>query len=99
MGHGSFGASGGTRTHTVSPPTDFESVTSTIPSHWRKNAVIIQDIFAKFKPRFLFPAKFYQNLIEGPADSPGAVQIRISSALKMKIILISALFHKIPLET
>ena len=24
-----FGAGGGTRTHTVSPPTDFESVTST----------------------------------------------------------------------
>ena len=28
-----IGAGGGTRTHTVSPPTDFESVTSTIPSH------------------------------------------------------------------
>ena len=27
------GAGGGTRTHTVSLPTDFESVTSTIPSH------------------------------------------------------------------
>lgn len=30
------GAGGGTRTHTVSPPTDFESVTSTIPSHRRE---------------------------------------------------------------
>ncbi len=29
----SYGAGGGTRTHTMSPPTDFESVTSTIPSH------------------------------------------------------------------
>ena len=28
-----YGAGGGTRTHTMSPPTDFESVTSTIPSH------------------------------------------------------------------
>ena len=28
-----FGAGGGTRTHTVSLPTDFESVTSAIPSH------------------------------------------------------------------
>ena len=28
-----YGAGGGTRTHTVLPPTDFESVTSTIPSH------------------------------------------------------------------
>ena len=28
MGTPSFGAGGGTRTHTVSPPTDFESVTS-----------------------------------------------------------------------
>ena len=27
------GAGGGTRTHTVSPPADFESATSTIPSH------------------------------------------------------------------
>ena len=31
----SFGAGGGTRTHTVSLPTDFESVTSAIPSHRR----------------------------------------------------------------
>ena len=31
-----IGAGGGTRTHTVSPPTDFESVTSTIPSHRRE---------------------------------------------------------------
>ncbi len=28
-----LGAGGGTRTHTVSPPADFESATSTIPSH------------------------------------------------------------------
>ena len=28
-----FGAGGGTRTHTESPPADFESATSTIPSH------------------------------------------------------------------
>lgn len=27
------GAGGGTRTHTESPPADFESATSTIPSH------------------------------------------------------------------
>ena len=31
-GRSSFGAGGGTRTHTLSPGTDFESVTSTIPS-------------------------------------------------------------------
>ena len=30
-----LGAGGGTRTLTVLPPTDFESVTSTIPSHRR----------------------------------------------------------------
>ena len=30
-----LGAGGGTRTHTVSLPTDFESVTSAIPSHRR----------------------------------------------------------------
>ena len=29
VGHASFGAGGGTRTHTMSPSTDFESVTST----------------------------------------------------------------------
>ena len=29
------GAGGGTRTHTESPPADFESATSTIPSHRR----------------------------------------------------------------
>ena len=29
----SGGAGGGTRTHTESPPADFESATSTIPSH------------------------------------------------------------------
>ena len=34
-GSGGFGAGGGTRTHTLSPGTDFESVTSTIPSHRR----------------------------------------------------------------
>ena len=28
-----YGAGGGTRTHTESPPADFESATSTIPSH------------------------------------------------------------------
>ncbi|GEM_PF-5579431 len=28
-----FGTGGGARTHTVSPPADFESATSTIPSH------------------------------------------------------------------
>ena len=31
--HGIFGAGGGTRTHTMSPSADFESATSTIPSH------------------------------------------------------------------
>ncbi len=30
-----IGAGGGTRTHTMSPSADFESATSTIPSHRR----------------------------------------------------------------
>ena len=37
-----YGAGGGTRTHTVLPPTDFESVTSTIPSHRREIEYIIR---------------------------------------------------------
>ena len=32
-----FGAGGGTRTHTVSLPKDFESSSSTIPTHRRMN--------------------------------------------------------------
>ena len=37
-----YGAGGGTRTHTMLPPTDFESVTSTIPSHRREIEYIIR---------------------------------------------------------
>ena len=44
-----FGAGGGTRTHTVSPPTDFESVTSTIPSH-RRARNSIHHLENNFKP-------------------------------------------------
>ena len=47
-----FGAGGGTRTHTVSLPTDFESVTSAIPSHRRLfscNIYIIAERKAKCK--------------------------------------------------
>ncbi len=47
-----YGAGGGTRTHTVSPPTDFESVTSTIPSHRREFLSIIQEAKQKFKRNF-----------------------------------------------
>ena len=52
------GAGGGTRTHTVSLPTDFESVTSTIPSHRRIlrdkytiSTAAMQVIFKKLKYR------------------------------------------------
>ena len=37
----SGGAGGGTRTHTESPPADFESATSTIPSHRRTETVVL----------------------------------------------------------
>ena len=37
-------AGGGTRTHTVLPPTDFESVTSTIPSHRQVNLSIYHSV-------------------------------------------------------
>ena len=43
------GAGGGTRTHTVSLPTDFESVTSAIPSHRRLNGIIIPKAAAECK--------------------------------------------------
>ena len=63
---GSFntGAGGGTRTHTVSPPTDFESVTSTIPSHRHLTLPIISDTGRKFKSNLLFCRK-------NPMDLPG----------------------------
>ena len=41
------GAGGGTRTHTVSPPADFESATSTIPSH-RRIMIFDQDLHLLF---------------------------------------------------
>ena len=49
------GAGGGTRTHTESPPADFESATSTIPSH-RHVTQILYRIFIpnarqKLRPR------------------------------------------------
>ena len=44
-----YGAGGGTRTHTVSLPTDFESVTSAIPSHRHGNRNIITKTAAKCK--------------------------------------------------
>ena len=43
---GATGAGGGTRTHTMLPPTDFESVTSTIPSH-RHNFVLYVENYRK----------------------------------------------------
>ena len=58
------GAGGGTRTHTVSPPTDFESVTSTIPSHRHLTLPIISDTGRKFKSNLLFCRK-------NPMDLPG----------------------------
>ena len=59
-----IGAGGGTRTHTVSPPTDFESVTSTIPSHRHLTLPIISDTGRKFKSNLLFCRK-------NPMDLPG----------------------------
>ena len=53
-----FGAGGGTRTHTVSPPTDFESVTSTIPSH-RLTLYIISHLFLNFKRLFASRFKYF----------------------------------------
>ncbi len=41
------GAGGGTRTHTESPPADFESATSTIPSH-RRIMIFDQDLHLLF---------------------------------------------------
>ena len=47
------GAGGGTRTHTESPPADFESATSTIPSHRRTEYfVIIRQTQRKCKRKF-----------------------------------------------
>ena len=55
-----FGAGGGTRTHTMSPSADFESATSTIPSHrhvlksiyrFRKNFKSFLRPFPKNSPR------------------------------------------------
>ena len=43
----SYGAGGGTRTHTESPPADFESATSTIPSH-RRIMIFDQDLHLLF---------------------------------------------------
>ena len=43
----SSGAGGGTRTHTESPPADFESATSTIPSH-RRIKIFDQDLHLLF---------------------------------------------------
>ena len=51
-----FGAGGGTRTHTVSPPTDFESVTSTIPSH-RQKTFVLYPIFFKISRVYFKPHK------------------------------------------
>ena len=41
------GAGGGTRTHTESPPADFESAMSTIPSH-RRIMIFDQDLHLLF---------------------------------------------------
>ena len=55
----SGGAGGGTRTHTESPPADFESATSTIPSHRRTSSEYIteggkfQEKFIEFSPAVL----------------------------------------------
>ena len=43
------GAGGGTRTHTLSPAADFESATSTIPSHRR--GPYVTSAFAAWHPR------------------------------------------------
>ena len=62
-----FGAGGGTRTHTMSPPTDFESVTSTIPSH---RHIGLHHITAPLKFQEPFPGTI--RLAEMPsAGSPG----------------------------
>ncbi len=47
-----FGAGGGTRTHTMSPPTDFESVTSTNSITPACNSVIIADTGENCKDYF-----------------------------------------------
>ena len=56
-GHAFFGAGGGTRTHTMSPPTDFESVTSTNSITPACNSVIIADRRWNCKDYFAIAAK------------------------------------------
>ena len=51
------GAGGGTRTHTVSPPTDFESVTSTNSITPALTLFIISDEWPKFKRNLCFRRK------------------------------------------
>ena len=46
------GAGGGTRTHTVLLPADFESATSTIPSHRRTDSEYITES-GKFQEKFI----------------------------------------------
>ena len=52
-----FGAGGGTRTHTVSLPTDFESVTSTNSITPALTLFIISDEWPKFKRNLCFRRK------------------------------------------
>lgn len=55
LGASVFGAGGGTRTHTESPPADFESATSTIPSHRHVTRLLYRIFFPnarqKLRPR------------------------------------------------
>ncbi len=58
------GAGGGTRTHTMSPSADFESATSTIPSHRQVQQLLyaMQGAFASKTFRKKAPEKVKQKM-------------------------------------
>ena len=58
-----LGAGGGTRTHTVSPPADFESATSTNSITPAVDILIILDSFPKFNSEFYRMSEIVKQLL------------------------------------